>query len=280
MRFKKANIVFGLVIMGLLLLIGISVINILGIGAKEVSVARKFVEELHDNGIIEKNNSIENDDINEEVLNKLTSKNSRIKHSVIIGNYGVDIDKDYNILGFSNKNLVEEKYSTEKISENEAISLAEKYISQITKDEFSFKEIKSNEDSKLEVYNIVFYKYKNGYPCYQQEINTLINKITGKLEGYTNYTLEIKEYIDDINIDEKKAIEILRNNFNSLDINASIEEKPVLAYINISDEKMVLAYIFNVKVIISDNKEETISYFVRSDNGEIINYNLEAITLN
>ncbi|MDU5107442.1 hypothetical protein [Clostridium sp.] len=277
MRFKKASIVFSVIIIVLLLLIGFSVSNILDRGTKEVKVAKEFIEELYDNDIIEKNSIIKDAVVKEEALNKLSNKNSIIKYSVIVGNYGVDIDKDYRVVGFSNKNLGEEKYKAEEISGDKAIALAKTYISNITKEKFAFKEIKSKDNDNSLVYNVIFYKYRNEYPCYQQEINSLINKITGKLEGYTNYSLEAINYIDEINIDEEKARESVNNNFKSLNINAKIEGKPILAYINNSDKEMVLAYVFNIKIINKDNTEEFIKSFVRADNGEIINYNLEAV---
>ena len=164
MRFKKASIVFGVVIIVLLLLIALNVSNILDRGTKEVKVAKKFIEELYDSEIIEENTIIKADVINEEALNKLSNKNSRIKYSVVIGNYGVDIDKDYKVLGFSNKNLGEEKYKAKEISEEDAIYLAKSYISKITKDDFNFKEIKSKEGSDSSVYNVIFNKYRDGYP--------------------------------------------------------------------------------------------------------------------
>lgn len=277
MRFKKASIVFGVIIIVLLLLIGIMVSNILDKGTKEVKVAKKFIEELYDNGVIEQNNLNKDEVINEEVLNKLSNKNSRIKYSVIVGNYGVDIDDDYKVLGFSNKNLAEEKYIDKDIGEEEAVYLAKSYISKITKDDFSFKEIKSKEDVNSSVYNVVFYKYRNGYPYYKQEINTLINRRTGKLEGYTNYSIEDVKYIEKINIDENEATEILKNNFASLKLEATIEGKPTLVYINISDKEMVLAYIFNFKIASEENKENICISSVRADTGEVINYNLEAV---
>ena len=218
MRFKKASIVFSVIIIVLLLLIGFSVSNILDRGTKEVKVAKEFIEELYDNDIIEKNSIIKDAVVKEEALNKLSNKNSIIKYSVIVGNYGVDIDKDYRVVGFSNKNLGEEKYKAEEISGDKAIALAKTYISNITKEKFAFKEIKSKDNDNSLVYNVIFYKYRNEYPCYQQEINSLINKITGKLEGYTNYSLEAMNYIDEINIDEEKARESVNNNFKSLNI--------------------------------------------------------------
>ena len=277
MRLKKVSLVFSVVIIVLLLLIGVSVSNILDRGTKEVKVAKKFIEELYDSKVIEENIIIKQEVVQEEALNKLSNQNSKIKYSVIIGNYGVDIDKDYKVLGFSNKNLGEKKYNAKEISKEYAKYLAESYISKITNDDFTFKTIRINEEENSLVYNVIFYKNINGYPCYNQEINTLINKITGKLEGYTNYPLENTTFIDEINVNKEEATGIINNNLKNLNLNTTIEEEPILAYINVSDNEMVLAYVFNIKITSEDNKEEIINSFVRADTGEVINYNLEAI---
>ena len=57
---------------------------------------RDFIEELLNKNIINdyKTNKETLQDIS---LNKLGSKNSQIKYSVIVGNYGVDIDENYGI---------------------------------------------------------------------------------------------------------------------------------------------------------------------------------------
>ena len=206
MRLKKGTIVFSIVIAVLLVLIVFMINNILNKGTKEVIVAKKFIENLSDNNIIEeyKNNS----KIDEEAtLNKLANKSSQIQYSVIVGNYGVDIDKDYNVLGFSNKNLGSE-FTNAVIDEKKAINLATKYVNEITNDEFKFKEVRSREEENSPCYNIVFYKCKDGYPYYKQEISAVIDKNKGKLEGYSNYPLDHIKHIKEINIDEAKAGEI------------------------------------------------------------------------
>ncbi|MGN0027490.1 MAG: hypothetical protein ACI33I_10890, partial [Clostridium sp.] len=86
MRFKKASIVFSVIIIVLLILIGFSISNILDRGTKEIKVAKNFIEELYDNNIIEKNSIIKKDVIEDNALNKLSNKSSIIKYSVIVGN--------------------------------------------------------------------------------------------------------------------------------------------------------------------------------------------------
>ncbi len=278
MRTKKLSIIFSLIIIVLLFFISIIVINILNIGKKEVKVARKFIEELSENSIIKENNDLEKEIIKEEILNKKSNRNSKIKYSVIVGKYAVDIDKDYNILGFSNKNINEVSLKSNEISEDDAIYLAKSYLVKITQEDFKFKEIRNQEGIDSSVYNVIFYKYREGYPYYYQEINTLINKNTGELEGYSNYPVTDVNYIDDINITEKEANNIIKENFKMLKLDIIITEEPILCYVNISDKEMVLAYVFNIGINSENNKDNCIS-LVRADTGEIINYNLEAVAI-
>ncbi|MBD7915511.1 hypothetical protein H9660_10165 [Clostridium sp. Sa3CUN1] len=278
MRTKKLSIIFSLIIIVLLFFISVIVINILNIGKKEVKVARKFIEELSENSIIKENNDLEKEIIKEEILNKKSNRNSKIKYSVIVGKYAVDIDKDYNILGFSNKNINEVSLKSNEISEDDAIYLAKSYLVKITQEDFKFKEIRNQEGIDSSVYNVIFYKYREGYPYYYQEINTLINKNTGELEGYSNYPVTDVNYIDDINITEKEANNIIKENFKMLKLDIIITEEPILCYVNISDKEMVLAYVFNIGINSENNKDNCIS-LVRADTGEIINYNLEAVAI-
>lgn len=276
MRLKKIKVIFSVVIIILLGLIGYIVNGILNKETKEVIVAKKFIENLSDEKIIN-NSDYYKEAIEEEALNKLNSKSSQIQYSVIVGNYGVDIDKNYNVLGFSNKNLGT-KIKLAEISEEKATSLATKYIDEITNDEFIFKEIKTREEQGSPCYNVVFYKCKDGYPYYKQEINTSINKVTGKLESYSNYPLDNIKHIKDINIDEYKAKNIVQNYFINLNLKSEILDKPMIAFVSVNDNEMALSFVYNVKTIDDKNKEEKYIIYIRADLGEVINYNLESST--
>lgn len=278
MRIKKASIILSLISILLLLLITIIVGNILNRGKKEVKIAKDFIEELYDNDIIEKSEKLENEMIKEEVLNKESNRNSKIKYSVIVGKYAVDIDKDYNILGFSNKNISRIRFRSREITEDDAIYLAKSFLSKMTEEDFKFKEVRNQEGIDSSVYNIIFYKYRNGYPYYYQEINTIINKNTGKLEGYSNYPITDIKYIEEINVTEAEATSIVKDNFKKLELDVMITEEPMLSYVNISDKEIVLAYVFNIGINSESNKENCVS-LVRADTGEIINYNLEAVAI-
>ena len=276
MRPKKISIISSIIIVILIISIVVLVNNILNKGSKEVKIAKHFIEELYDEDIINGENGFEIS-VEEDALRKISNKSSKIKNSVMVGSYAVDIDKEYKVLGFSNKNITEVvSEGADIISEDKAISLAEIYLNKITKDDFIlFKEVKVQEDSQMPIYNINFYKLKDGHPYYKQEINVAINKITGKLEGYTNYPVDKMKYINDVNITEEEAKDILQHNLKNLDLNSQIINDPILYYINISDNEMVLAYKFECKVKNKDNKEDDLVTFVRADNKEVVNLNIE-----
>ncbi|NLZ35435.1 MAG: hypothetical protein GX889_11160 [Clostridiales bacterium] len=283
MKYKRGKVISIIVIVFLLVAIGILIRNILNKENKEITVAEDFIEELYDKDIISsyKNKKDTSQDIS---LNKLASENSQIKYSVIVGNFGVDIDENYEVLGFSNKNI-RVLGSEDIISEEDAKKLANAYVSEITKDNFIFKEVRNTEE-KSPYYTVVFYECKDSYPIFNQEIIALIDKVSGKLEGYSNYSIANKEIINKIDIKEEKAKEIAVNHFRKLNIDVHKINNIFLSYIENDNNELVLSYVFNVtgnkNDIVNSNTqdngeklEKSFTVFVRADTGEIINLNLE-----
>jgi hypothetical protein len=88
------------------------------------------------------------------------------------------------------------------------------------------------------------------------------------------------KHIKEINIDEVKAGEIAKGHFVNLNFKVSALENPMIAFVAVKDNEMVLSYIYNVKVINNDKKEEVYSICVRADSGEVINFNLDAVAIN
>ena len=273
MKSKSIKLILSLVIMVLLFSIILVARKILNVENKEVKVAKDFIEELYYGGIIDYTEGITKE---EQALNKSNKRNTSIKYSVMIGNYGVDIDDNYNILAFSNKNLTDNNvndnlekamlYSyNEEITEEEAIYLAENYLNKIINEKIIIKRIRvENENSPI--YKISFYKFKENYPYYKEEISISINKNTGKLESYTNYPILNMSYNDSINISEEEAINIIKSNYIDSNLNISIDDKCKIAYVTVDEKEMVLAYIFNIEKA----DEESVN-FVRADNGQILN---------
>lgn len=289
MKDKKVKAIFTIITFILIIFIGILVKNILSKENKEVSIAEDFIHDLAEKNIIDYYDK--NDEINKnEVLNTLVNQNSQIKYSVLVGNYGVDIDKDYNIIGFSNKNISNlssnlkvATYSLvdiEVVDEEKAIDYANRYIKEISNDEFKFKEVKNKSGEDNPYYIVVFYKCKDGYPIYKQEITTLIDKESWKLQGYSNYPLGKKDYINDIKIDEEYATNIVLDSYRNINLIKDDIETIDTAYVETEKDKLVLSYVFNIKNKKEDKASENYLVLIRSDNGEIISSNLETIKKN
>jgi len=239
MKRKRWNLYISLII--LVLVSGIFILskNILNNEDKEVKVAKEFIELLIDKGIIDENKENLK---GEEYLNQATIKISKIQYSVILGNYGIDIDNKFNVVGFSNKNL--QSNNKDNITEEKAINLAETYINEISDSEILFKEVKDEEDSSH--YSVIFYKAKDGYPIYRQEITMVINKTSGKLESYSNSNIENKTYVDELKYNEKEIKELMNEYFVSINKNVSNISDGSLAYVLNNNDEYVLSYIFNV----------------------------------
>ena len=289
MKDKKVKAIFAIITFILIIFIGILVKNILSKEKKEVRVAKDFIQSLAAKNVIDYYDK--DDEINkDEALNKLINQNSQIQYSVLVGNYGVDIDKDYNIIGFSNKNISNlssnlkvATYSlvdTEVIDEKKAIDYASKYVKEISNDEFKFKEVKNKEGEDNPYYIVVFYKCKDGYPLYKQEITTLIDKESWKLQGYSNYPIGNKNYINDIKIDKEYAYNVVLDSFKNLNLIKEDIETVDIAYVEAEKDKLVLSYIFNIKNKKEDKGSENYLVIIRGDNGEIISSNLETIKKN
>ena len=285
MKDNKVKIIFTITTCILIVFIGILVKNILSKENKEVNIAKNFIQDLAKKNIIDYYDKGDETNKN-EALNKLVNQNSQIQYSVLVGNYGVDIDKEYNVIGFSNKNISNEVKSersaysladTEVIDEEKAIDYGAKYIKEISNEEFKFKEVKNKDGENNPYYIVAFYKYKDGYPIYKQEITTLIDKKSWKLQGYSNYPLGKKEYISDMKIDEEYAVNIVLDSFKNLNLIKYDIETIQVAYVETEKDKLVLSYVFNIKNNKEDKASENYLVIIRGDNGEIISSNLETI---
>lgn len=253
-----------------LIVIGILVIINYVVGVKifkhnkEIKAAKEFKEDLEKvKGIP----TIENEELT--TINISNNEKSPCKYTVVSKRFGIDLDKKYNVIGFSlNNNVIGKEDSY--IDEEDAIRLSEEYLGNITDENFKFKEVQ-----KLHIdddcYDIIFYKYYKGYPYYNMGITMKVDKASGQLVGYSNVNPYNLHYENEKNIDEKKAEEIIKAYYDKLEMEYSQMEKPNLFYVSISDEKAVLAYEFKLNTKNKRNNEEKkSSVLVNANNGEII----------
>ena len=269
MKIKKTTIAFLLLSVILLFAIVVSVYFILGSTSTEIKVTKEFIEVLQSENAID--NSVNANKMEYKPLKTELNNNSNIKYTVATGNYGVDLDKDYNVIGFSKKEIKQVNSRSIAIKEEMAITLAEEYIKSISNEEIKFKEIRKPDDDMAQFYTVVFYKFKDGYPYYDYEIVAKINKITGELDGYSNSFLNDIKHTSDINIKYDKANEIANEYFSKLNIKVDIKQEPLLAYVKTKDDnRSELAYIFTVEINSKEILGKKNKLFISANSGEVI----------
>lgn len=275
MKAKKKVIAFIVLVIVLLIAISFAVVSNLGNKSKEVKVAKEFVTSLQKKGIIDIKLNL--GEIEFKSMSKLVNSSSKTQYTVIAENIGVDLDGKYGVTGFFQKSKVDN--IKDSIDENTAREISERYINEITNEKFTFKEIrevKENEGNS-NIYTIAFYKYFKNYPYYDNEIVVNINKSSGKLESYTNQS------IDDINHNLNKSIDLDRAKKNAVDYFTRLNQKPeivdepLLALILGIDGEFELSYVVNVKTTSANNKEDKYKLFINAESGEVVNRTADLI---
>jgi len=275
MKAKKKVIAFIVIVIVLLIAISFAIVSNLGNKSKEVKVAKEFVASLQKKGIIDIKLNL--GEIEFKSMSKLLNRSSKTQYTVIAENIGVDLDGKYGVTGFFQKSKVDN--IKDSIDENTAREISEKYINEITNEKFTFKEVREVKESEgnSNIYTIAFYKYFKNYPYYDNEIVVNINKSSGKLESYTNQS------IDDINHNLNKSIDLDRakknavDYFNRLNQKPEIVDEPLLAFILGIDGEFELSYVVNVKTTSFDNKEDKYKLFINAESGEVINRTADLI---
>jgi len=266
MNYKSKTVIIFATFIFLLIGAMISLYVFVGAGSKEIKAAKSFMEKLESNNIInmdKKNNDYKS-------TKKSDPVNKKIYYNVIVGDYGINVDSDYNVLGFSNKNS---KASEVKITRDEAEKLGETYLKQIYKSGFKFKEIAKEEGGKTSsYYTIVFSKFENGYAFYSYDLSLNINKETGTLDGYSNSSIDKEPIAITINLDVTKGEKIALKAFSILYKGGEVTEESYKAFYEIKDKNSLeLCYIVTIKGFDENNKEIKLIYFISTDTGNINN---------
>lgn len=275
MKTKKEVVVFSLLIVVLVIAIGFAASSVSGEKSKEVKGAKEFVQKLQKSNIIDTELNL--NEVEFKAVEKATNKSFKSKYTVVAENIEIDLDSEYVVTGFSQK--VNEVKSISLINENEAKLIAEEYVSEIADEKFSFKEVralKAGEESST-TYTVAFYKYIKNYPYYDNEIVVNINKNTGKLESYSNQTINKVSHNIDKSIEEEEAINIAKDHFNKLNVKAELSKKPLLAVTLKVDGEFELSYIIDVNTTNAEGKTDKFKLFINAESGEVSNRTTELI---
>lgn len=257
------------IIIILVISITFSISTIMGNKSKEISIAKDFVKKLQKMDIID--TKLNMDEIEFKSIEKVASEDSKTQFTVIAENLGIDLNSKYVITGFSQK--LNQSNTENIINEDDAKIIAVKYVDQIISEKFKFKEIRKVKVGEEEpsTYTIVFYKYIKEYPYFDNEIIVSINKSTGKLENYTNPSIDKVKHNLKKSINVRNAEKISTDYFNKLNIKGDIKGTPLLAVILDVNGEYQLSYIVDAESINLDNNIDKYKLFINAESGEIVN---------
>jgi hypothetical protein len=272
MKLKKASIMGASILFCLLIIIAIILYNFIGPGAKDIKASKAFMTRLYSINAINTEQNL--DSIKYERSRILSSQNELVHRSIVTQSFGIDLDKNNNVIGFAKKEI---PANITKISVQDARTLAEGYLKNIYEGEVVLKTINSNEDSKsLPYYSFIYTKQENGYSFYFDEIKLNIDKENGFLDGYSNSTMqrECKEPV--INISNEEAKKIALDAFEKYNKESVVKNETDLVYADDRMEKEknpIYEVCYIVTIDGKNDKGANISwkFFVSAESGNILN---------
>jgi hypothetical protein len=272
MKLKKASVIGGITLFCLLIIIVVILYNFIGPGAKDIKASKDFMTKLYSINAISCEQKL--DAIKYERNRILNSQNELVHKSIVTQNFGIDLDKNNNVIGFAKKEIPINK---SEINLQDARLFAEKYLKNIYDGEVVLKTVNVNENSKyLPYYSFIYTKQKSGYPFYFDEIKLNIDKENGFLDGYSNSTMqrECKEPI--INVSEQEAKNIALKAFEKYNKKSVVRNQIDLVYADNKIEKQT-SPIYEVCYIVTidgkSDKDVNVSWkiFVSSEEGTVLN---------
>lgn len=271
---SKINKVIAICLLILLVIIAaVCIYGYIGSGSKEKKVAKAYVTMLREKDMIDKDVNL--DEI--ESIKKSDPSKAEEYYSVTVDKYAVDIDAKYNVIGFNNQ---KSKVDFENISLDNAKDIAENYVKTLYDGECIFKEsVKEEESQKVPYYTMIFSKCKDGIPYYTYSVSVKINKESGKLDGFSNSSINIEPKESIVNISKEKAESNVKEFFCKVNTFVEFDDETCECFYEDKDKReLELCYIVSVRGIDLDNKEIKMKYFVSAETGEIINSEKNNVT--
>lgn len=272
MKLKKISIMGSIVLFLLIIVIATILYNFIGPGAKDIRASREFMTKLYSINAISTEQNL--DAIKYDRIRTLNSQNELVHRSIVTQSFGIDLDKNNNVIGFAKKEIPVNKAT---LNIQDARILAEKYLENIYNGQVVLKTVNINKGEKyLPYYSFIYTKKENGYSFYFDEIKLNIDKETGFLDGYSNSTMqrECKEPV--INISEQEAKEAALEAFHKYNKDGIVSNDIELVYANNNIDKDS-SQVYEVCYIVTiDGKNDNGSNiiwktFVSSENGNVIN---------
>lgn len=266
---KKLITNISIIFIFIVAVIGIASYKLFGESSKEINASKQFVSKLYSMNAVERKEELA--DLKYERVKTINSQNELVNKTIVTQDYGIDLDKDNNVVGFAKKDITKK---LPKIPEEKAKAKAEEYLMEICGNDLIFVERK--EDSDLPYYSFTYTKKENGYKLYFDEIKINIDKENGCIDGYSNTTMQKKCEEPKINISEKEAESTAYDYFAKYDLNGEICGDSELVYAdnkieNNDSNNLELCYIVTIKAKNSDQSEILFKILVNADNGQVYN---------
>ena len=270
MKSKRIIINSSIILIFLVIVVGVAFYKLFGESSKEINASKQFMSKLYSMNAVDTTEKLTN--LKYERLKVINSQNELVNKTIVTQSYGIDLDKENNVVGFAKKDM---KMSSSKLSESEAKTIAERYLMEICGNDLSYEDTKNEDD--LPYYSFVYKKKENGYRLYFDEIKINIDRDSGYIDGYSNTTMLKKCMEPKINISQEEAETIANNYFIENNIPYELLETTELVYAgNTKTEKnknnqLEVCYVVSVKAKNSDESQVLIKIFVNADSGEIYN---------
>lgn len=270
MKSKRIIINSSIILIFLVIVVGVAFYKLFGESSKEINESKQFMSKLYSMNAVDTTEKLTN--LKYERLKVINSQNELVNKTIVTQSYGIDLDKENNVVGFAKKDM---KMSSSKLSESEAKTIAERYLMEICGNDLIYEDTKNEDD--LPYYSFVYKKKENGYRLYFDEIKINIDRDSGYIDGYSNTTMLKKCMEPKINISQEEAETIANNYFIENNIPYELLETTELVYAgNTKTEKnknnqLEVCYVVSVKAKNSDESQVLIKIFVNADSGEIYN---------
>lgn len=267
MKSKKHKKIHSFITIILLVLIALFTYEIVAGESKEVKEAKSFMTRLERMYAINLTEPIK--EMKFEVVNPNGNIDTTVGYTVATKNYGIDLDKEYRVVGFSKK---EAKHGNKvNITEEEAINIATKFSKELTDESLEYKGMKTVEGQDLPYYNVAFSKKKGDYSYLDKEVVVQIDKYTGELDGYSNVYLDDFEHISTKKISEEQAVDGIKTYLNKLGYTLTEQKLKQIGYVTIAEKKNVLAYLFDIKYVDKEGVNHDYTIQVSTFSGDIVN---------
>lgn len=269
MKAKKIIINSSIILIFTILVLVAAYHYLFGEYSKEINASKQFVSKLYSMNALD--TTIELTNLKYEKIKTINSHNELVSKTIVTQDYGIDLDKDNNIVGFAKKDI---KRSVREIPEEEARRKAEKYLMEICGDDLIY--VDEKDDNDLPYYSFIYTKKINGYKLYFDEIKVNINRENGYMDGYSNTTMQKQCEAPKVSINEKEAENIAYDYFGKYKLTGEVLDNTELVYVdnkmeNNQDNKLELCYVVSIKAKNSDESNILFKIFVNSDSGEIYN---------